>query len=209
MQSDTRIKARFTFLTLAGLALAGVLSACGGGSDGVDRIKNDDSAVILPSVNPFNKYIGTFSENECWDISLRPGLAADMRFEMVLSASDKPDTINFAGTYFFYEYGSGKKCAVEIGSSTAFGEMTYFGTLPSVEFTNSTKPPVEADKYQLNVSNVINKGEVGFGVDELTDWKSLKGLLAQEGNILYNGDDPLDAEGFPTKLNSETFSVRQ
>jgi len=53
MQSDTQIKTRSTLLTLAGLALAGVLSACGGGSAGNDPKGDNNTPVTPPTSNTY------------------------------------------------------------------------------------------------------------------------------------------------------------
>jgi len=211
MQSDTQIKTRSTLLTLAGLALAGVLSACGGGSESLGTVKQDNNAVIFPSVNPLNKYMGTYTDNKCWTGYLPTVSWTGKKFQMVLSASDKPNTLNFSETTFFYNNAAGAKCTVEVGSSTTFGELAYEGTLPSAEFSDSTKPPLQADKIQGSYTGVINKGLVESAFDELNDYENVKGLFALEGNTIYFGDTdfPYDAEGFPTRLYKDNFFIRQ
>jgi|GEM_PF-3004552 len=211
MQSGTQIKTHWTFLTLAGLILTGVLSACGGGSGEVDRIKSNDSAVITPSVNPLNKYIGTYRENKCWKSSATLVPHSGIIVQLVFSTLDKPNTLKFTDTHFYYQASESEQCGVQIGSSIAYGEMTYFGTLPSVEFLNSTKQPLEADKFQFEFTNVINEGVYGEHWDELSEYKNFKGLIALEGNTIYFHDKHplLDAEDFPTQLGESGFLIRQ
>jgi hypothetical protein len=211
----TIIKPRLHLFALAGFVLASALSACGGGS-GTDSVKRDDYSVV-PSPNSFNKYIGTYVENRCWSGTLQSGVPANIGFQFVLSASDKPNTLNFASTAFFYQadepHSSNPECKVEVGSATLFGEVTYVGSLSSVEFDDGSKPPLPADKFQSINTNLTTKGQVGSGYDELSDYASgiRKGIWAFDGDNLYFGDRdfPLDAEGFPTKLNSYTYSIRQ
>ncbi len=211
MQSDAHVKTTSVFSTLVGMVLVGVLSACGGGGSS-DGTKRDGSIITNPSENPLNKYIGTYSDNNrCWDSYLPTLGRADKKFQLVLSASNKPNTLNFSDITFFYEYTPGAECTVEVGSSTAFGEITYYGTLPSVEFFNSTKQALSADKVYASFINVINEGLVGTAFDELSDYENSKSIIALEGNTMYSGDRdaPVDAEGFPTKFEDDSSTVRQ
>jgi len=51
----------------------------------------------------------------------------------------------------------------------------------------------------------------GDRFDELSDLdNNIKGLIAQDGNIIYFGDyDNRDAQGFPIKLDENVFANRQ
>jgi hypothetical protein len=213
MQSGIQTKIRLTFLTLIAVAFAGVLSACGGGSgeaEGVDGIKKDNSAII-PSTNQLNKYVGTYWEDKCWTNVPTADIYSGITSQLLLSASGKPNTLKVAYVHYFYKGNHGIECTVEIGSSTSFGELTYAGTLPSVEFIDSTKQSLKADKFQVNYTSVVNKGVVSERWDELSDYESFKGLLAQDGNKIYfaDYDSPLDAEGFPTRLDENNFNIRK
>lgn len=216
MQSESQIKARSTLSALAGLILVGILSACGGGSgSAIDRAKQDNHAVIPPGENPLNKYIGTFPDNKCRTNSASSEIYSGMTSRVILSASDKPNTLTVANIVFYYRHGDNNvdpRCGVQIGSSTAYGEMTYLGSLPAVEFTDSARQPLRADKFQTSFTSVINEGVVGDRWDEVIDYKeNVKGLLAPEGDIAYAADydSPDDAEGFPTKLDENNFLVLQ
>lgn len=212
MQSSTAQKKRSTFLTLAAVALAGLLSACGGGSESFGTVQQDNNAVIFPSVNPLNKYRGTyFLDKDCRVNSTGSQLYSGRNEQVVFSASDKPNMLNVTDTYFYYQSSEGKPCGTKIGSSTNYGVLIYSGTLPSVKFSNPTRQHLQADKFQLIFTHVINEGVYGDRFDELSDFdNNIKGLIAQDGNTVYFGDyDYVDAEGFPTKLDENVFLNRQ
>lgn len=214
MQSGTPTKAHSTLSVLAGLILVGMLSACGGGSgSAIDRAKQDNHAVIPPGENALNKYIGTYPLGQCFSVSynLSSSVYLGMISQVVLSASDKPNTLNFSEIFTFYESDTNPRCAVEVGKATTYGELTYFGTLPSVEFFNSTKSPLPADKLEFTYTNLVTTGQVDMAFDELSDYRYGKSLFAQDGNAVYSGDDKgiLDADGFPTKLDINSPLIRQ
>jgi len=194
----------FKLLTLVGLVVTSMLSACGGGSQG--------GAEQISPGNKFYTFVGTYSDNKCWsDIPSGPYSALGSQF--VLSPSTKPNTLNMTNTYFYYRNDDkGNRCGVKIGSSVAHGEMTYVGTAPSVEFSNSSRPSLEATKFVGNFNKVVNEGVYGTNFDALDDYGSgldSKFLFARSANLLYSADfdSPRDSEGFPTKLTPNRLAV--
>lgn len=194
----------FKLLAL-GLIVTSMLSACGGGSQGSGNEQ-------ISTYNKLHTFVGTYSDNECWsDIPSGPYSALGSQF--VLSPSTKTNTLNITNTYFYYQYDDkDNRCGVKIGSSVAYGEMTYVGTAPSVEFSNSSRPPLEATKFVINFNKVVNEGVYGANLDALDDYGSGrdgKFLLAKSDNLLYSADfdSPLDSQEFPTKLTEKGVTV--
>lgn len=212
MQSGAPIKTRSTLTALAGLIFASMLSACGGGSDGGPGKGEFDAVVPREG---FNQYIGTYSDNDCWSDSATSDRYSGITNHYVISESTTPNTLNITVTHYYYQYDrtAGNRCGVKVGASTAYGEMTYIGTQPSVEFSYSTKSPLAAGKFQAQFSEVINWGTVGDRFDDLSDFNDGDGkfLWASDGNVVYFGDFdfPLDEDGFPTKLYDFDLLVRR
>lgn len=187
-----------------------MLSACGGGSQGIGS-PGTGNEQVSPD-NKLHTFVGTYSDNKCWsDIASGPYSA--LTNQLILSPSTKPNTLNITDTYFYYQNDDkGNRCGVKIGSSVAYGEMTFVNTVPSVEFSNSSKSPLQATKFIGNFSKVVNEGVYGTNFDELDDYGSgidTKFLLAKSDNLLYSADfdSPRDSEGFPTKLTAERVMV--
>jgi hypothetical protein len=194
---------------LAGLVAVGLLSACGGGS-GTGGAARDDHE-LMPINNPLNKYIGAYTESGCFSLELQPGVLAAVSFASIISESSTPNTANFEDIAYFYQADTDydPQCIVKIGTATASGILTYEGTLPSVPFIDPSRLPLEADKLQAHYTNLVIEGQVGFGFDNLSQYPDSKGLFAIDGNTLYSGDrDYLDAEGYPTKLDTEDVATR-
>jgi len=193
----------FNFALAVGLVVTGMLSACGGGSEG------NGSGPISPD-NKLLGFVGTYSDNQCrYDGTPEPYSASGN--QLVISPSTKPDTLNLTETTIYYKNDDkGNRCGVKIGSSVAYGELKYEGTAPSVEFSDSSGSPVEATKVLISFNNVVNEGVYGSDVASIGEYGSGgKTLLAKSDNLLYAGDHdaPLDAQGFPTKLSKNNVTV--
>lgn len=180
---------------LAGLTLAGIFIVSSAGA--VERIQH------AANDNPADKYADVIAVSNCHSLEgITDALSVNSEWEF--AQADAPGKLDFRSITRTY---SDTNCSVLRNTFVVYSELTFDGIAHKVQFANSDKPAIEAEKFIGQVVKTVTNGVADSGFMG----PQYKLLLAKKNNFIYfdtySYDHPRDADGFATVLDSRGMEI--